>query len=47
MLFENSLFLKTDAVLLMEAVLFVLMEIRNCVLKIVLLWKMKGLRVVP
>lgn len=47
MLFENSLFLKTDAVLLMEAVLFVLMEIRNCVLKIVLLWKMKGQRVAP
>ena len=31
----------------MEAVPFVLMEIRNCVLKIVLSWKMKGLRVVP
>ena len=31
----------------MEAVLFVLMEIRNCVLKIVLLWKMKGQRVAP
>ena len=42
---KNSYSSKTDAVLLMEAVLFVLMEIRNCVLKIVLLWKMKGQRV--